>query len=272
MGQLVMRGNQVVMPEKLWDKTVKQAHKSQFKVSGSWLRKKVWWPEMDKLVEKLIHSCYPCQLVGPRPTREPIRSIPLPQGTWCELTIIDLLLLSTTCCSWLLFQLARGSFPQQVECTTGGKVCVEKAERESTMYMQIQRGMHLQGDMVPLHPNQENKLSLTFKQMVEKIGSAVIVKNSTGQSKMWIIGHMKKFMEPDWEEHNSSKDPDSFQFPDKMWKRVHQKEVHYLLLRHLIQVLNKSVIFLSGRDKPPDGWKTIFAMFRLWLILRVVIL
>ena len=48
------------------------------------------WPDMDKQVEKLIRSCYPCQLVGPRPTPERIRSAPLPQGPWCEIAI-DLL-------------------------------------------------------------------------------------------------------------------------------------------------------------------------------------
>ena len=41
-------------------------------------------------MEKLIRSCYPCQLVRPRRTPEPIRSTPLPQGPWCEIAV-DLL-------------------------------------------------------------------------------------------------------------------------------------------------------------------------------------
>ena len=84
MGQLVMRGNRVVMPEKMWSRTINLAHEGHQGVvrTKSRLREKVWWPDMDKQVEKLIRSCYPCQLVGPRPTPEPIRSTPLPQGAW----------------------------------------------------------------------------------------------------------------------------------------------------------------------------------------------
>ena len=55
------------------------------------LKEKVWWPDhLDKQVEKLIRACYPCQLVGPRPKPEPIRSTPLPQGPWSEIAV-DLL-------------------------------------------------------------------------------------------------------------------------------------------------------------------------------------
>ena len=54
------------------------------------LREKVWWPDLDKQFEKLIRDCYPCQLVGPRPKPEPIRSTPLPQGPWSEIAV-DLL-------------------------------------------------------------------------------------------------------------------------------------------------------------------------------------
>ena len=79
-----MRGNRVAMPEKMWSRTIKLAHEGHQGVvrTKSRLREKVWWPDMDKQVEKLIRSCYPCQLVGPRPTPEPIRSTPLPQGPW----------------------------------------------------------------------------------------------------------------------------------------------------------------------------------------------
>ena len=81
-----MRGNRVVMPEKLWSQT---RHQGVVR-TRSRVREKVWWPDMAKQVEKLIRSCYPRQLVGPRPTPEPIRSTPLPQGPWCEIAV-DLL-------------------------------------------------------------------------------------------------------------------------------------------------------------------------------------
>ena len=92
MGQLVMRGNKVVMPEKLWKQTIQLAHESHQGMvrTKSRLREKVWWPNLDKQVEKLIRACYRCQLVGPRPKPEPIRSTPLPQGPWSEIAV-DLL-------------------------------------------------------------------------------------------------------------------------------------------------------------------------------------
>ena len=67
-----MRGNKVVMPEKLWNQTIQLAHEGHQGMvrTKSRLREKVWWPNLDKQVEKLITACYPCQLVGPRPKPE----------------------------------------------------------------------------------------------------------------------------------------------------------------------------------------------------------
>ena len=92
MGQLVMRGNKVVMPEKLWNQTIqlaREGHQGMVRTKSR-LREKVWWPNLDKQVEKLITACYLCQLVGPRPKPEPIRSTPLPQGPWSKIAV-DLL-------------------------------------------------------------------------------------------------------------------------------------------------------------------------------------
>ena len=92
MGQLVMRGKKVVIPEKLWNQTIQLAHEGHQGMvrTKSRLREKVWWPDLDKQVEKLIRACFPCQLVGTRPKPEPIRSTPLPQGPWSEIAV-DLL-------------------------------------------------------------------------------------------------------------------------------------------------------------------------------------
>ena len=45
---------------------------------------------MDRQVEALTQHCHPCQLVGSRPKREPIKSTPMPDKPWSELSI-DLL-------------------------------------------------------------------------------------------------------------------------------------------------------------------------------------
>ena len=54
------------------------------------LREKVWWPQMDKQVEQVVRACHPCQHVGSRPHQEPVRTTPLPQGPWQEISV-DLL-------------------------------------------------------------------------------------------------------------------------------------------------------------------------------------
>ena len=67
------------------------------------------------------------------------------------------------------------------------------------MYVCMYVCMYGEGDMVLLRQNRENKLSPTFEpepyRVVEKNGSAVIIENATGQSKMRNVGHMRKFME-----------------------------------------------------------------------------
>ena len=92
MGQLVMRGKKVVMPEKLRNQTVQLAHEGHQGMvrTINRLREKVWWPDLDRQVKRLFRACYPCQLVGPRPMPEPIGSTPLPQGPRSEIAV-DLL-------------------------------------------------------------------------------------------------------------------------------------------------------------------------------------
>ena len=78
------------MPENLWN--LQLAHKGYQGIvrTKSRLRDKVWWPQMDRQLEALIQHCHPCQLVGSRPKREPIKSTPMPDKPWSELSI-DLL-------------------------------------------------------------------------------------------------------------------------------------------------------------------------------------
>ena len=92
IGQIVMSGNRIILPEKLWDHTVKLANGGHQGIvrTKSRLREKVWWPNIDKLVESLIKACYPCQLVARQPRPEPVISTQLPEGPWVDIAI-DLL-------------------------------------------------------------------------------------------------------------------------------------------------------------------------------------
>ena len=51
------------------------------------LRTKVWWPKLEKDVERFSKTCEACQLVGRPDPPEPVASTELPQGPWCAVTI-----------------------------------------------------------------------------------------------------------------------------------------------------------------------------------------
>ena len=79
IGQVVLRGGRIVMPESLRKQTIVVAHKGQQGVVRTKvrLREKVWWPGMDKQVEEM-RACHPCQLIEPRAKPEPVKSTRLP--------------------------------------------------------------------------------------------------------------------------------------------------------------------------------------------------
>ena len=87
--QLVLRGIQIILSQTLWKHTIKLAHEGHQRMvrTEARLREKVWWPRMDKQVDKFIRSCHPCQLVGLRSKPEPIRSSTVPEGPWTAIAV-----------------------------------------------------------------------------------------------------------------------------------------------------------------------------------------
>ena len=53
-GHLVMQNDRIVIPEKLWKKTIQLSHEGHQGIvrTKARLRGKVWWPDMDKQAEK----------------------------------------------------------------------------------------------------------------------------------------------------------------------------------------------------------------------------
>ena len=92
LGELVLRGNRIVMPESLWKHTIALAHEGHQGMTHTKarLREKVWWPNMDKQVEQFVKACHPCQLVRPISKTKPIRSTTLPEVPWGNIAV-DLL-------------------------------------------------------------------------------------------------------------------------------------------------------------------------------------
>ena len=87
--QLVLRGTRIIIPSKLQPRTLALAHEGHLGVVGTKqnLRTKVWWPGMDKAVERHCQACQECQLVAQPDPPEPIRSTSLPDGPWQDLAV-----------------------------------------------------------------------------------------------------------------------------------------------------------------------------------------
>lgn len=89
---LVLRGTRLVIPKELRNKCIGLANSGHLGIVGTKqrLRSKVWWPGLDKDVEKIVKSCHGCQLVSAMPRPEPLNPTPLPTGPLKQLSI-DLL-------------------------------------------------------------------------------------------------------------------------------------------------------------------------------------
>ena len=84
IGKLVLRGTRIIVPQELRDRVLQIAHEGHPGIVSmkKRLRSKVWWPGIDKEVERFCQTCHSCQLVGRPQPPEPMKSTELPQGPW----------------------------------------------------------------------------------------------------------------------------------------------------------------------------------------------
>ncbi|XP_055523237.1 uncharacterized protein K02A2.6-like [Wyeomyia smithii] len=73
-GELVLRGDRIVIPSSMREKVVQLAHSGHQGSTGvkALLRSKVWFPGMDKLVEQVVKRCKPCQMTSIPDSPNPI--------------------------------------------------------------------------------------------------------------------------------------------------------------------------------------------------------
>ena len=92
MGQLVMRGTRMVIPQALRKEVLRLAHEGHQGIvkMKNRLRSKVWWPKMDGDAERICKSCHGCQVVGDFRAPEPMQRTEPPSGPWQDVAI-DLL-------------------------------------------------------------------------------------------------------------------------------------------------------------------------------------
>ena len=84
VGDIILRGTRIVIPETLRAHVLKLGHEGHpgIVVMKQRLRTKVWWPGIDKAVERSCRTCYGCQLMGKPNRPEPMKRTELPTGPW----------------------------------------------------------------------------------------------------------------------------------------------------------------------------------------------
>ena len=88
---IILRGHRIVMPTSLRRRTIHLAHIGHQGIikTKRLLRSKVWFPNIDKMVEETIQNCLPCQAAtsGNHPPPEPLKMTQLPSGPWKEVAM-----------------------------------------------------------------------------------------------------------------------------------------------------------------------------------------
>ena len=86
-GELLLRGTRIVVPRVLRDKVLKLAHEGhQGIVKTKYrLRSKVWWPGMDKDVEKVCKVCHGCHVTSGCDPPDPMSRVLPPYAPWQDL-------------------------------------------------------------------------------------------------------------------------------------------------------------------------------------------
>ena len=76
-----------MLPAKLRSAALALAHEGHLGVVGTktMLRRKVWWPGMDRATERHWRTCYGCQLVARPDPPEPLNPTPLSDGPWVDI-------------------------------------------------------------------------------------------------------------------------------------------------------------------------------------------
>ena len=79
-----MRATRIVIPKNLRATVLTIGHERHLGVVSmkQRLRTKVWWPKLEKDVEKFVRTCDGCQLVSRPDPPEPLTSTELPEGPW----------------------------------------------------------------------------------------------------------------------------------------------------------------------------------------------
>ena len=89
IGTLVLRGERIVIPQSLRKVVLElgyEGHQGMVKTKSR-LRTKVWWPRMDRDVERMCRGCHGCQVTVQYSPPETMQRTELPMGPWQDMAI-----------------------------------------------------------------------------------------------------------------------------------------------------------------------------------------
>ncbi|XP_068675612.1 uncharacterized protein [Montipora foliosa] len=88
-GNLILRTTRLLIPKSLHEHVVNLAHEGHQGLvkTKSLLREKVWFPNIDRLVEVRVKSCDACLVTTPECKREPLLMSPPPAAPWKEVSV-----------------------------------------------------------------------------------------------------------------------------------------------------------------------------------------
>ncbi|XP_052780716.1 uncharacterized protein K02A2.6-like [Mya arenaria] len=88
-GTVLLRNDKIVMPKSLRAQAIKLGHEGHQGVvrTKSYIRSKVWFPNLNADIETAIKGCLACQANTKEPrSREPLRMSEMPSGPWMNLS------------------------------------------------------------------------------------------------------------------------------------------------------------------------------------------
>ena len=89
VGNILLRGLVIVIPEVLQCRVIELAHESHMGMTKTkmQLRQKIWWPGNNNDIEKRIYSCKECKLMSVVQPAEPMQRHKMPSKSWQEVAV-----------------------------------------------------------------------------------------------------------------------------------------------------------------------------------------
>ena len=89
--EVIYRGNRIVLPQSLHNRAIELAHLGHQGIvkTKQLLCEKVWFPDIDKMVEANFKICLPCQTItqGTSSPPEPLKPSPLLEKAWTNVAV-----------------------------------------------------------------------------------------------------------------------------------------------------------------------------------------